>query len=116
LLLPQPNRKSRQVETPPRLETPEQVRRSEERDQALARRAQREREEIAVDRARFELTRDKIVFGLEMVVATLVVVAGLVAALRDPGTLPLLLLGGGGLGGVVAFFRRSRAATPTETG
>jgi hypothetical protein len=61
---PRHRRSIKQVEPPPRLETPDQVRRSEERDRALTRRAWRKQAEVAAERARFELARDRIVFVL----------------------------------------------------
>lgn len=89
------------MDIPPRLETPDQIRQSEERDRALARRAWREREELSVNRARFELTRDKIVFSVQLVLAAV----GVVALLEDPGLVPLLLAGCG-IGSLAAIKRR----------
>ncbi|HEU4461587.1 MAG TPA: hypothetical protein VFR75_03225 [Solirubrobacterales bacterium] len=93
------------MDTPPRLETPDQIRRSEERDRALAQRAQRRREELSVDRARFELTRDKIVFGVQLALAAVGFVGGVVALFADPGLVPLVLAGGG-ISSLAAIRRR----------
>jgi hypothetical protein len=106
LLLPQHRRKSKQVDIPPRLETPDQVRRSEERDRALARRAWRKREEVSAERARFELARDRIVFGLQLILAAIGFLAVAVALVRDPDPMWLTLIGGGWIGGAVAIKRR----------
>lgn len=105
MLLPQPRKKSNQADSAP-LGTPDQVRQSEEQDQALACRAKREQQEVAVERDRFELKRDKIIFAFELLLAAIVVIAMLVALASDPGLLLTLLLGGGGLGCLAAFFRR----------
>jgi len=101
-----PPRKKSQPDPPPRLDTPEQIHHSEARDRALITRAQREQEETAANRAQFELIRDKIVFAVELLVAIALATAALVASLRDPELIPLLLLSGGGVGGVAAFVRR----------
>lgn len=106
MLLPQPRRKSRKVDPAPRLETPEQVRSSEALDQALTTRAKRQQEEAAAERARFELTRDKIVFGFELTLAVLMATALVITLALDPGLIPLALLGGSGVGGLVAVARR----------
>jgi len=111
LLLPHAHRKSPQADPRPRLGTPDQVRRSEERDEALSRRAERRRKEIAVERDRFELTRDKIVFCFELVAAAVLLVVLISQATSDPGLLRLLLLGGGGLGGVATLVRRRSASS-----
>jgi hypothetical protein len=108
LRLPQSHRKPVQLEAPPLLETPEQVRRSIERDQALCIRAQREREKIAVERDRFELTRDRVYLGVELVllVIVLLVAAGLWLTAHE--TAALYLLGSGGIGGGVGLLVRRR--------
>ena len=106
MLLPQPRRKLSQTHSAPPLETPEQVKRSEERDQALSGRARRELEEVVADRARFELSRDRIVFGFELILVAVAVAVGTVALVRDPELMPLVLLSGGGIGGVAAMVRR----------
>lgn len=93
------------MDPPLRLETPEQARDSEARDQALTVRAKRRQEEVAVERARFELTRDKIVFSFSLMLA---VVAAVVTVAVHPESIPIALLGGGGLGGLAAVaLRRS---------
>jgi uncharacterized protein (UPF0371 family) len=112
LLLPQQRRKSKQVDLPSRLETPDQVRRSEERDRALARRARRKREEVSAERASFELARDRIIFGLQLALAAIGIVAIAIALERDPGLVPLLLLGGGWIGGLTAIKRRGSEDRP----
>jgi hypothetical protein len=66
---------------------------------------QAQREEVAADRDRFELTRDKIVFGCQLALAVLMLlVAGIVIVL-NPELAPFVLLGGGGIGGVVAALK-----------
>lgn len=92
----------------PRLETPNQFRRSEARDRALTLRARREREEVAVRRDSFELTRDKVVFGFELALAVAVVAAVVVLLVGNPDLLPVVLLGGG-LGYLANFRRRQRS-------
>jgi len=61
---------------------------------------------VAAERARFELIRDKIVFGFELTLAAVLMVALVIALAMDPGLTPLALLGGSGVGGLVALFRR----------
>lgn len=100
MLLPQTPWKSKQVERPPSLETPEECRRAEERDQALMERAKRREAETAADRARFELTRDKVIFGLELAVSGIMIVAAGLFLAFNPDLAPVMLLGGGGIGGV----------------
>lgn len=106
MLLPQSPKKSKQVDLPPSLETPEECRRAEERDKALRVRAKRRKEEAAADRARFELTRDKIVFGFQLAVAGIVFVGAVLVLAFNPESIPMALLGGGGIGGLAAFFKR----------
>jgi hypothetical protein len=93
------------VDIPPRLETPDQIRRSEARDRALAQRAERRRAELSVDRARFELTRDKIVFGVQVAFAAAGFLAVVVALVEEPGLVPLVLAGSG-IGSLAAIKRR----------
>jgi hypothetical protein len=97
LLLPQLHRRSGQVETAAPLETPEQVARSIERDRALSIRARREREQTSSERDRFELTRDKIVFGLQAGLAIVVLAAALIILVINPELIPVTVLGGGAL-------------------
>lgn len=49
-------------------------------DQALAARARRIQEEVAAERARFELMRDRIVFGFELVLAVITVALAVIRA------------------------------------
>lgn len=79
MLLPHPHRKAKEVEEPARLASPEECQRSEERDRALVSRARRRREEVAANRARFELTRDKIVFGFQLVSAAIALSAAVIS-------------------------------------
>jgi uncharacterized membrane protein len=90
----------------PQLETPEECHRSEERDQALTSRAKRLREEVAADRDRFELTRDKIVFGLELALALAMLLVAVIVIALNPELAPFVLLGGSGIGGVTAAVKR----------
>lgn len=110
MLLPQSPRKSKQVDLPPPLETPEECRRSEERDEALMKRAKRREAQAAADRACFELTRDKVTFGIELALVVAMFVAAAMVLAVNPEQIPMVLLGGGGIGGVAAF-RRRRSAT-----
>ncbi|HSS42606.1 MAG TPA: hypothetical protein VLK37_08685 [Solirubrobacterales bacterium] len=106
MLLPQPRRKPGRTSSTPHLETPEEVKRSEEFDQALVSRARRRQEEVAADRARFELNRDRTIFGFELVLVALVVAVGAVALAKGSELMPLVMLGGGGVGGVAAIVKR----------
>lgn len=88
------------------LDTPEQVARSIERDQALIVQARRERDQIATDRDRFELSRDKIVFGFEFAGTLMILIALLAVVVTDPKFLPISLLSGSGVGGIGLLLRR----------
>ena len=92
MLLPQHRRKFTQ-DPPQELETPEQIQRSIERDRALIFKTRREREEIATDRVRFELNREKMLVGIAM--AALIALA--VVLILNPQLIPVTLLGSGGL-------------------
>ncbi len=109
MLLPQSPKKSKQVDLPPPLETPEECRRAEERDEALTKRAKRREAEVAADRASFELTRDKVTFGIELALAVVVLMAVGAVLAFNPELIPAVLLGGGGIGGVAAFLKRRPA-------
>lgn len=109
MLLPQSPKKYRQVDPLPPLETPEECRRAEERDQALTKRAKRREAEAAADRARFELIRDKVVFGFELAVAGIVLIAAAGVMAFSPELIPVALLSGGGIGGSVALLKRKAA-------
>jgi uncharacterized membrane protein len=111
LLLPQPHKKSKQVDRPPRLETPEKCQRSEERSRARWQEIQVQREEVAADRDRFELARDKIVFGLELALVVVMLLVAVIVIALNPALAPVVLLGGSGVGGVTAVFKR-RSASP----
>lgn len=106
MLLPQARKKSRQSDPALSLQTPDQVRQAEERDRALTRRARRRREEVAAERARFELTRDKIVFGFELVLTAIVVAVTLVLSALNSSLVPAVLLSGGGVGCFATLTRR----------
>jgi len=108
MLLPQ-SQKSKQVDLPPPLETPEECRRSEERDKALTRRAKRREAEAVADRTRFELTRDRIVFGIELVVSLALLMAAAVFLALNSELIPVTLLSSGGIGGVAVFRKRKSA-------
>lgn len=108
MLLPQ-SPKSKQVDLPPPLETPENCRLAEERDKALTRRAKRREAEAIADRARFELARDKVVFGIELIVSLTVLVAAAVVLALNPELIPVAFLSGGGIGGVAVFRKRKTA-------
>jgi hypothetical protein len=107
MLLPQSPKKSKQADLQPPLETPEDCRRAEEQDQALTTRAKRREAEAAADRARFELTRDKITFSFEVAVTVVALMTAVVVLALNPELIPVALLGGGGIGGVVAFLKRN---------
>lgn len=106
MLLPSPRRKLDQLEAPPPLETPEQVARSIERDQAFSVRTRRQREQTALERDRFELTRDKIIFGSELIGAVIALIVLVVLLAFNPELLPITLLSGGGLGGMGILLRK----------
>lgn len=110
MFLPRVHKESQQVDLTSRLETPEGCQRSEERSRAQWLEMQVQREELAVGRDRFELIRDKIVFGLEFVLAMTMLLAAVIVVVLNPGLAPLLL-GGSGIGGVATFLRH-RAASP----
>jgi uncharacterized membrane protein len=110
LLLPQPHKKSKQVDLPPRLETPEECQRSEARSRARWHEIQLQREEVAADRDRFELARDKIVFSFELALAVIMVLAAVIVIALSPELAPFVLLGGGGIGGVATVLKRRSAA------
>jgi hypothetical protein len=94
------------VEIPPELETAEQRQDSVERDLALAIRAARQREEVSVERDRFELTRDRVTFAFELALVLATLLVAVVVIARNPELAPVFLLGGGGIGG--ALMRRQR--------
>lgn len=71
------------------------------RDQALITRAKREQEEVAAERAHFELTRDKIVFGFQLALAVVMTAAVMTALALNPELIPMAVLGGGGVGGLL---------------
>jgi hypothetical protein len=109
MLLPQSPKKSKQVDLPPPLETPEECRRAEERDMALTKRAERREAEVVADRASFELTRDKVVFAIELAVSLVVLLAATVILALNPASIPVALLSGGGIGGIAIFRKRKSA-------
>jgi hypothetical protein len=109
MLLPQSPRKSKQVDLSPPLETPEECQRAEEQDEALTKRARRREAETAADRASFELTRDKLVFGIELALWLAVLLAAAVILALNPVLIPVALLSGGGMGGVAIFRKRKPA-------
>jgi hypothetical protein len=109
LLLPQSLKRSRQTDREPRPRTATEILGSEERDHALLARAKRAQEEIAVERARFELIRDKILFVLGLALAAFAVVTLTVLLIVDPGALPPGLLSGYGLGCAALLSRRPRS-------
>lgn len=106
MLLPQSPRKARQEDLPPSLETPEECRRAEEREQALTLRARRREAEAGADRARFELTRDKITFAVELAVTVVALAAATIVLALHPELIPVTVLSGGGLSGLVYCLRR----------
>lgn len=105
MLLPPFRKKSDHPEAAPGLQTPDEVRQAEERDQALTSQARRRREEVAAERARFELTRDKIVFGVELGLAAIVITVTLILSVLNPHMLPAVLLSGGGVGCLATWSR-----------
>jgi hypothetical protein len=106
LLQLQLHRKSGQAEALSQLETPEQVKNSVQRDQALIVRAEREKAQIAVARGHFELACDKAVFGFRFTLAIVGLLALLVVLIVNPELIPAALLSGGGLGAISALVRR----------
>jgi uncharacterized membrane protein len=109
MLLPQSPKKSKQVDLPPPLETPEECRRAEERDEALTKRAKRREAEVVADRASFELARDRVIFGIELSVSLGVFIAAAVILLLNPALAPVALLSGGGMGGIAIVRKRKPA-------
>jgi hypothetical protein len=108
MLLPQSPKKSRQVVPAPPLETPEECRRAEERDEALTKRAKRREAEAVADRASFELTRDKVLFAVELTVSLLVLLAASIILALNPVLAPVTFLSGG-MGGIALFRQRKPA-------
>lgn len=107
MLLPSPRKRSDQLEAPLPLDTPEQVARSLERDQALRVRARRQREQTALERDRFELTRDKVYLAVELVVIMVLLVIAVASFLVGQREIAGVALGGGvGLSGLVAVLHR----------
>lgn len=106
MLLPQPHKRSVQVEASPQLETSEQIRLSVERDQALSVRARREREQTAVERDRFELTRDRVYLAVELTLLGIVLAVAAVLWLTAHEKAALCLLGSGGIGELGLLVRR----------
>jgi Na+/H+-translocating membrane pyrophosphatase len=114
LLLPQLHKKSKEVEPPPSLETSEQIQLSLKVDHALGVRARRQQDEhnaraaeIANDRARFELTRDKFYFCFEAVVIAVLLVIAVLTWKAGQGGLSLAVLGGSaGFGGLVTLLHK----------
>ncbi len=101
-------RKKRRVQrygSVPSLDASEQIQFSIRREQALIVRAKREREQVAVERDHFELTKDKIAFGFELLLAVIAVVAVLIVLVANPDLIPGSLLGGGILGGGIGLLR-----------
>ena len=110
MLLPQSRKRSRQTDQKARPKTAaEEIRGSEERDRALLARAKRAQEEIAVERARFELARDKILFALGLAMSVLGLAALTVLLIVAPDALPPALLSGCGLVCAALFSRRARS-------
>lgn len=95
-----------QLDPLPQLETSEDCRLSEERDQALMIRAKRRREEAAADRSCFDLTREKIIFGFEVTLTAASLMAFLVLLVVNPALLPLGLSGSSGCGSLLLLLRR----------
>jgi hypothetical protein len=116
LLLPERQKRSAQVERPPQLDTPEQVKRSLEEDYALGVRARRVQEEnvaltgeVTVERERFELKRDKIYLSLELIVIAIVLAIALLLLINGHGQLTLAVLGGSaGFGGIATLLHHRR--------
>lgn len=106
--LSQSRRKSFQEGPASRLEEPEHIPDAEAQDRALVVRAQRRCEEIAAERAEFELSRDRIVFVFELGLATVTSVAFTTLVVIEPNVFSAALLGGGGLGCLRALRRSGR--------
>jgi hypothetical protein len=106
LLLQQARKKSKQVDLPPQLETPEDCQRSEEMSRARWLEIQVQREEVAANRDCFELTRDKFVFGFEVTLTAASFVAFLVLLVANPALLLLGLSGSSGCGSLLLLLRR----------
>jgi hypothetical protein len=68
-----------------------------------------QREEVAVDRDRFELTRDQIIFRIELALAVTILLAAVIVIVLNPELAPFVLLGGGGIGGVATVLKRRAA-------
>lgn len=107
MLLPQSQRKTKQAGSPPPLETPEQISRSVERDEALIIQARCKREQIFADRDRFELVRDKIYLVVELAATTILLIIALASFIAGESKLAFSALGGGlGLTGLIATLHR----------
>lgn len=107
LLLPHQQKKSKEAEAPPQLETREQVQHSLDRDRALGIRALRRQEETKARRADFELTRDKLYLVVELITILILLIVSVASFLTGRSELALGTLGGGvGLSGLIAILHR----------
>jgi hypothetical protein len=109
LLLPQPQKKTKEAEAAPTLETAEQVERSLREDRALGFRALRRQAdnnaregEIRNERAEFELVRDKLYLVLELIAMVIFLIVAGASLLAGGSRLALGALGGAGLSGLIA--------------
>jgi hypothetical protein len=97
----------------PSLASQEDVEASLERDRALTSRALRQREEIVNARQRFELRREKIYLGLELIVLAIAVLLAVVLWVRGKEAVSLVFLGGGAsFGGLAALLHHRSGSTP----
>jgi hypothetical protein len=106
LLLLQARKKSQKIDPPPRLESREECERAEERDRARWLELQVQREEVAVARDCFELTRDKVIFGFEIGLTAAGFMAFLFLLVVNPALLLLGISGGSGCGSLLLLLRR----------
>jgi hypothetical protein len=112
MLLPSDDKKPREPALP--LDTPEQIKRSEDVDGARERRAQRriveneaEAGEIENRRSSFRLTRERIHLAVGLFLLALLLAAGVGLWIHGEASDALHLLGAtGGLGGAGAMVRR----------
>lgn len=104
MLLPQPHR-NRSQNPFPRLDTPEEIDLFVRREAALRAKAARRREEIAVKRDDFELIKSQFVFGIQLFVSVVSLVAIMVILVVHPDLIPVTLMGGGILRGALGLRR-----------
>jgi len=120
LHLPSPRKRAAREsqQPPPSLSSAEEIRLSVERSVALRLEAKLEQEQNAAEAGRIEnasrrfaLFRRRIVFGFELLVTLLCLVALVLCAATDPRSGGALISGTGALAGLVSLLRSGRGST-----